>query len=131
MKIVIPMSGMSSRFTAAGYSIPKFLIEVDGKTVIEHVVGLYPKDSDFVFIINDKHEKETNILEILDRIVENKTVRVIGSHKKGPVFSVSEFEDLIDDEEQVIVNYCDFSMYWDYCDFEKFVDETKCDGSVI
>lgn len=131
MKIVIPMSGMSSRFTAAGYSIPKFLIEVDGKTVIEHVVSLYPKDSDFVFIINDKHEKETNILEILDRIVENKTVRVIGSHKKGPVFSVSEFEDLIDDEEQVIVNYCDFSMYWDYSDFEKFVDETKCDGSVI
>ena len=29
------MSGMSSRFGTAGYTIPKYLIEVDGKTVIE------------------------------------------------------------------------------------------------
>jgi len=28
MKVVIPMSGMSSRFAAAGYDIPKYLIEV-------------------------------------------------------------------------------------------------------
>ena len=52
MKVVIPMSGMSSRFAAAGYDIPKYLIEVDGKKVIEHIVNLYPEDSDFVFIIN-------------------------------------------------------------------------------
>ena len=45
MKVVIPMSGMSSRFIAAGYTIPKYLIEVDGKTVIEHIIDLYPKDT--------------------------------------------------------------------------------------
>jgi choline kinase len=131
MKVIIPMSGMSSRFTSAGYSIPKFLIEIDGKLVIEHIVNLYPKDSEFVFIVNDNHEKETNVIEVLESLVENKTILVIGSHKKGPVFSVCEFEDLIDDEEQVIINYCDFSMYWDYNHFEKFVNETGCDGSVI
>jgi dTDP-glucose pyrophosphorylase len=131
MKVIIPMSGMSSRFTSAGYSIPKFLIEIDGKLVIEHIVNLYPKDSEFVFIVNDNHEKETNVIEVLESLVENKTILVIGSHKKGPVFSVCEFEDLIDDEEQVIINYCDFSMYWDYNQFEKFVNETGCDGSVI
>lgn len=37
----------------------------------------------------------------------------------------------IDDEEQVIVNYCDFSMYWNYQDFETFVNETECDGCVV
>ena len=37
MKVVIPMSGMSSRFSAAGYSLPKYLIEIDGKKVIEHI----------------------------------------------------------------------------------------------
>jgi NDP-sugar pyrophosphorylase family protein len=125
------MSGMSSRFTSAGYSIPKFLIEIDGKLVIEHIVNLYPKDSEFIFIVNDKHEKETNVIEVLESLVEHKTIKVIVSHKKGPVFSVCEFEDLIDDEEQVIINYCDFSMYWDYNHFEKFVNETGCDGSVI
>ena len=48
MKVIIPMSGMSSRFAAAGYDTPKYLIEVDGKKVIEHIIDLYPKDSDFV-----------------------------------------------------------------------------------
>ena len=97
MKVVIPMSGMSSRFVAAGYEIPKYLIEIDGKKVIEHIVGLYPKDSDFVFIINDKHEKETNIVEVLEGIADNKKIVTIPCHKKGPVFSVSQFEDLIDE----------------------------------
>ena len=53
MKVIISMSGMSSRFTNAGYNVPKFMIKVDGKTVIEHIVDLYPIDSDFIFIIND------------------------------------------------------------------------------
>lgn len=131
MKVVIPMSGMSSRFVAAGYEIPKYLIEIDGKKVIEHIVGLYPKDSDFVFIINDKHEKETNIVEVLEGIADNKKIVTIPCHKKGPVFSVSQFEDLIDDDEEVIVNYCDFSIFWDYRHFKGYVDAVECDGCVI
>ena len=101
MKVVIPMSGMSSRFVAAGYDIPKYLIEIDGRKVIEHIVDLYPEDSKFVFIINDKHKEETNILEVLDKLVDRKEIVTIPRHKKGPVFSVSEFEDLIDDDEEV------------------------------
>ncbi len=131
MKIIIPMSGMSSRFSAAGYTIPKYLIEVNGKRVIEHIVNLYPEDSEFVFIINDKHQEETNIVDVLDKLVDKKTVVTIPRHKKGPVFTVSEFDNLIKDDEQVIVNYCDFSMYWDYRHFKEFVDETECDGCVV
>jgi NDP-sugar pyrophosphorylase family protein len=131
MKVIVPMSGMSSRFSDAGYDIPKYLIEVDGKKVIEHIIKLYPEDSEFIFIINDKHQKETNIIEVLENISNNKNIVTISRHKKGPVFSVSEFDYLIDDEEEVIVNYCDFSLDWDYYDFEKFIDETKCDGCVI
>jgi NDP-sugar pyrophosphorylase family protein len=131
MKVIVPMSGMSSRFSAAGYDIPKYLIEVDGRKVIEHIVDLYPEDSDFVFIINDKHETETNIKDILKNLVDKKEIVTIQRHKKGPVFSVSEFDHLIDDEEEVIVNYCDFSIYWDYRHFKEFVDETECDGCVI
>ena len=35
MKVVIPMSGMSRRFMDAGYTVPKYLLEIDGKTVID------------------------------------------------------------------------------------------------
>jgi len=131
MKIVIPMSGMSRRFIDAGYQIPKYLIHANNKRVIEHIVDLYPKDSNFLFIINDKHEQETEVVNLLNDIVSNKTIVTIDSHKKGPVYTVSQALQHIEDDEQVVVNYCDFSMYWDYQDFENFVDETECDSCVV
>lgn len=125
------MSGMSSRFSRAGYQLPKYLLEIDGKTVIQHIVDLYPKDSEFIFIVNDKNSEETNVLNLLEDICENKKIFVIPSHKFGPVYTVSNIFDEIEDDEQVVINYCDFSMYWDYQDFEKFVNKTQCDGCVI
>jgi NDP-sugar pyrophosphorylase family protein len=131
MKIVIPMSGMSSRFSVAGYQLPKYLLEISGKTVINHIVDLYPKDSEFIFIVNDKNAEDTDILNHLENICKNKKIFVIPSHKKGPVHTISYAYDFIDDDEPVVVNYCDFSMYWDYNDFEKFVNKTQCDGCVV
>jgi len=132
MKIVIPMSGMSSRFSRSGYQLPKYMLNVDGKTVIQHIIELYPKDSEFIFIVNDKNARDTNIIEILEDFdIPNKKTKVIPSHKLGPVYTVSHVFDWIDDDEQVVVNYCDFSIYWDYQDFEKFVNDTQCDGCVI
>ena len=125
------MSGQSSRFTSAGYETPKHLIEIDGKKVIEHIIDLYPKDSEFVFIINYKHAKETDVVEVLHSLVEDSIILTIESHKKGPVHSVLQAIKYIDDDEPVVVNYCDFSMHWDYNDFEEFVTQTNCDGCVV
>jgi len=33
MKIIIPMSGFGERFRLAGYTMPKPLIEIDGKSI--------------------------------------------------------------------------------------------------
>ena len=132
MKVIIPMSGMSSRFAADGYTIPKFMIEVDGKTVIEHIIDLYPKDTEFVCILNRTHHDETDVVGLLlHKLPDGSSIKVIDSHKLGPVHSVLQTLDEIDDEEQVIINYCDFSMKWDYKDFEQFVNDNQCDGCVV
>ena len=132
MKVIISMSGISHRFTIAGYNVPKYLIDVDGKKVIEHIVDLYPVDSDFVFIINDDCAKNPHIPAYLESLnIDKLTLCSVPVHKKGPVFSISEFEHHIEDDEQVIINYCDFSMDWDYYDFEEFVNTNDCDGCVV
>ena len=93
MKVIISMSGMSSRFANAGYKEPKFMIDVDGKKVIEHIVDLYPVDSDFVFIINDDCAKNPHIPAYLESLnIDKLTLCSVPVHKKGPVFSISEFE---------------------------------------
>ena len=132
MKVVIPMSGMSRRFMEAGYTIPKYLLEIDGKTVIEHIIDLYPKDTEFVCILNRKHHDETDVAGLLlHKLPDGSSIKVIDPHKLGPVHSVLQALDDINDDEQVIVNYCDFSMKWDYDDFVSHVEDTDCDGCVI
>jgi NDP-sugar pyrophosphorylase family protein len=50
MQIVIPMSGFGERFRRAGYSVPKPLIEVEGKPIIAHVLSMFPNETDVFFI---------------------------------------------------------------------------------
>jgi NDP-sugar pyrophosphorylase family protein len=130
MHIVIPMSGIGKRFIDAGYEDPKPLIKIDGKTIIEHVCSLFPGEDKFTFICNSKHLKETNIRGVLLSIKPNANIVEIPNHKKGPVYAVSWMEDLIEDEEEVIVNYCDFGTYWDYGDFLKHTRERDADGAI-
>lgn len=130
MKIVIPMSGMGNRFVQAGYKTPKPLIEMDGIPIIEHVVRMFPSEEDFIFICNSKHLKETNMRAILERIAPKGTIVEIPPHKKGPVYAVHCVEALLKDEEEVIVNYCDFSCYWNYADFLEHTRSRNADGCV-
>ena len=84
MKVIISMSGLSSRFAAAGYDIPKFMIEVDGKTVIQHIIELYPVDSDFLLIINDDHKKDQELVDYLDNLkVDNLANSLLNQSAKS------------------------------------------------
>ena len=130
MHIVIPMSGLGQRFVNAGYDDPKPLIIVDGKTIIEHVCDLFPDEDKFTFICNSKHLEETNMREVLEKIKPFSNIIEIPNHKKGPVYAVSQVNDLIDEEEEVIVNYCDFGTYWDYKDFLEHTRNRKADGAI-
>lgn len=130
MHIVIPMSGVGNRFIVAGYSDPKPLIVVDNKPIIEHVCDLFLGETKFTFICNSKHLSETNIRKVLLGIKPKANIVEISNHKKGPVYAVSLIENLIEDEEEVIVNYCDFGTYWDYNDFLKHTRDRNADGAI-
>ena len=130
MHIIIPMSGIGKRFIDAGYKEPKPLIVIDGKPIIEHVCDLFPNEEKFTFICNFKHLAETNMREVLLSIKPNANIVEIPNHKKGPVYAVSLIENLINDEEEVIVNYCDFGTYWDYEDFLKHTRDRDADGAI-
>ncbi|MEW9501058.1 NTP transferase domain-containing protein [Jeotgalibacillus marinus] len=130
MKIVIPMSGRGNRFLQAGYKDPKPLIEVDGMPMIEHVVNMFPGETDFLFICSRDHLETTNMKEVLTRIAPLGKIVGIDPHKKGPVFAVSKVLQELGDSDEVIVNYCDFSCYWDYRDFLKNTRERNADGAI-
>ena len=54
--IVIPMAGLSSRFTKAGYELPKYMLELNGLTLFEHAILSFEKyfaTEEFLFIALD------------------------------------------------------------------------------
>ncbi len=131
MQIIIPMSGIGKRFADAGYKLPKPLIEVDGYPMIKHVIDLFPKEINFTFICNDKHLKETNMKEILLKLVPTcKIFEVPIGTKKGPVDVIMSIVSSIKDEEEVIISYCDYNTKWNYEKFLKDVRDNNCDGAL-
>jgi len=99
------MSGIGKRFIDAGYDVPKPLIVIDGKPIIQHVVELFPGEDKFTFICNQQHLDHTDMRAVLESIVPNANIIAIKPHKLGPVYAVSQISDQIDDDEEVIVNY--------------------------
>jgi NDP-sugar pyrophosphorylase family protein len=131
MHIIIPMSGIGKRFVDAGYSEQKPLIIVENKPIIEHVINLFPTETKFTFICNDLHLKETNMKQILTNIIPNCNIfEVSVENRKGPVDAVLQASSLIEDDEEIMISYCDYGTKWDYLKFKEELKITKTDGGI-
>lgn len=56
--IVIPMAGQSSRFFNAGYTVPKYQLQLGANSVFYHVINsfrYYFDSEEFLFIVNDEN----------------------------------------------------------------------------
>ena len=127
MKIIIPMSGFGERFRRAGYTVRKPLILIDGKPIIEHVVEMFPGETDFIFICNKDHLNEPSygMRETVLKFLSTGTIVDIEAHRLGPVHAVQRNADMLDPDEQVIVNYCDFTCFQDGDHFKTFVRDSQ------
>ena len=132
MQIIIPMSGFGERFRRAGYTVPKPLIEIDGKPIIAHVIDMFPNEHDFLFICNNDHlaNADYRMEEIIKKCCPTGRIVGIPLHKMGPIHAVRQVEHLIDPNRPVVVNYCDFTCYWDWHHFKQLVAACKCDGAI-
>jgi NDP-sugar pyrophosphorylase family protein len=132
MQIVIPMSGFGKRFRNAGYTVPKPLIEVHGKTIIQYVVEMFPGEVDITFICNKNHleNKKYKMRKILNMIAPNCRIVSVNPHKLGPVHAVLEAVRVLDLTKPTIVNYADFTCDWSFKEFCKEVERLDCDGAI-
>lgn len=133
MQIVIPMTGYGSRFVAAGYKELKPFIKVEGKPILQWIVeGIYPGEENFIFVCRKEHlDTIDEMKEILQRIAPKGKIYPIDSWvKKGPVYDVLRASEVINDEEPVIINYCDFYMSWDWNTFKEKLKKRDPDGCV-
>ena len=132
MQIVIPMSGFGERFRAKGFTKPKPLIEINGRSIISYVIDMFPSEDNFFFICNEDHlsnisyEMEAH----LKSMCPSGTVIGIPAHKLGPIHAVNQAKDYLDMSQPVVVNYCDFTCYWDWQHFKHTIHNLNIDGAI-
>ena len=109
------MAGHSKRFQAAGYTVPKPFIMIDGKTMIEHVCQLFSPRDEFIFVCNREHlQAEPYYRDVLTRIAPCTHIVEVEPHDLGPVYSTLAADAYMRDDEPVIISYCDYTVLWNY-----------------
>lgn len=125
------MAGLGERFKFQGYKDPKPLIPIDGRPVIEHVVEMFSKDDDIIFICNENHIANTALQSELKRIRPNCKIVPIKEHYLGPVYTTLQAKDYIDDKAETLICYCDVNAYWDFEAFKNHIKERNIDAALI
>ena len=71
MNIVIPMAGLGSRFTNAGYTIPKPLIDIEGKPMIQQAVETLGFIGRYIFIIQKDEIIKKSIFDLIPNSIND------------------------------------------------------------
>jgi NDP-sugar pyrophosphorylase family protein len=130
MLVFIPMAGFGDRYLRAGYDKPKPLIDIDGQPMIARVLEAFPSDVKLLFGVNRRHAEETPILAELKKLRPNARVVVLEPHKDGPIQTLLSCEKEIPLDEDVLLNYCDFGVRWDFQKFSAWLEKNKWDGAM-
>lgn len=105
INIVIPMAGRGSRFINAGYMLPKPLIEIHGRPMIEYVVKNITPDKEhrFIFICLREHLDKYNLKEILNKIAPGCILISIEAVTEGAACTVLLAEKYIDNNNSLMI----------------------------
>jgi NDP-sugar pyrophosphorylase family protein len=133
MLIFVPMAGYGERYRRAGYAVPKPLVPVDGRPMIERVVegfGSLRQGDRFLFAVNRVHATSTDLLGALERAAPGAEVLVIEPHRDGPVQTLLACAGHIPPDEPVALNYCDFGVRWSFEAFRTWCEAGAWDAAM-
>ena len=133
MNIVIPIAGLGTRFSKVGIDMPKPLIKVNNKTLIEHSISSINIDANYIFITKEYENKEHNqeLSALLKKIKPNSIEIKINVLTSGAAETCLYAKELINNEEGLIITNCDQIFDWDLNDFSDFIKNINGDGCVV
>lgn len=126
--IVIPMAGLSSRFFKAGYELPKYQLDMGGKTVfarsLESFEAYFETDL-FVIILRDVYDTKAFVEREMQNLgIKHYQLCVLDGETEGQAETVYlGIQNTADDEELYIFNIDTFRYGFKKPDFAK-----DCDG---
>lgn len=124
---LIPMAGEGKRFQDVGISIPKPLIQINGKSMVSRAVEALPKADNYIFICRDFHLKNNNMEEILKEGFENSEVITVSELTEGQACTCLLVETKLRSDDILTIGACDNTMTYD----EETYESSLIDADVL
>ena len=142
--VVVPMAGLGSRFSKAGYTVPKPFIPVFGKPMIQWVIdnmkvhpevyGGVPIESPwalkFHFIVQQTHLNAYNFDALCRSCNIDYTITPITSVTEGAACSVLLAKEHINNDEPLVTVNSDQFLEWDQNEFYRSLCNEEFDGCI-
>lgn len=129
--ILIPMSGAGSRFQKEGYKLPKPLIDINGKPMIQHVVENINIDGNYVFVVQKEHYDNYNLGTILSLIAPGCKIVQTQGLTEGAACSTLLAKEFINNNDHLVIANSDQFVEWDSCDFMYSMLSNELDGGIL
>lgn len=133
INIVLPIAGRGSRFVEAGFELPKPLIEVYGKPMIEVVVNnIKPLcEHRFIFVALKEHLDKLGMKDTLNRIAPGCIIVSVNEVTEGAACTVLLAREYIDNNDQLMMANSDQWVDIDINDYLSVMDDQKVDGLIM
>lgn len=131
MNILIPMAGAGSRFQEKGYQLPKPLIDVKGKPMIQHVVENIGIDGRYIFIVQKEHYEKYSLKYILKLIKPDCEIIITEGLTEGAACTTLLAKDLVNTDDPLLITNSDQWIDWSPSHFCNYVKRRNCDGAIL
>lgn len=121
LNIVVPMAGRGSRFANAGYKLPKPLIMVHDKPMIQYVTNnIRPKkEHRFIYLCLQEHIEKYDLINKLEEISPNCIIVPVDGVTEGAACTVLLAEKYINNDDEMMIANSDQYVDIDINDYIK------------
>jgi dTDP-glucose pyrophosphorylase len=122
------MAGLGSRFAEKGYSLPKPLIKIFGKPMIQQVVDSLNIDGHYIFIVQKDHRVKYHLDDVLDEIAPGCTIVEVDGLTDGAARTTLFAKDSIDNDTPLVIANSDQVVVWSSLNFQALLEHS--DGAL-
>lgn len=130
INVLVPMAGAGSRFSDAGYSFPKPLIDVNGIPMIQAVVNNLAINAKYTYIVQKQHYEKYNLFYLLNAITPDCNIVQVDGITEGAAATCLLAKEFIDSSEPLVMANSDQILDWSSREFLYDLYKNNADGGI-
>jgi dTDP-glucose pyrophosphorylase len=133
LNVVIPMAGLGHSFYKAGYTFPKPLIDINGKTMIQIVMENLNIEANYYFLVDKGSYIKYHLDKYLNILAPNCKVIPVESGiqcDSGAAVTVAQAAHYIDNDNPLLIANADQFLEWNSNEFMYSMLSDTVDGGI-